>query len=95
MLAHARSAASRATSVLRCAGAATQAQGAAAAASAAETAAAASGTALERFRDRLASGPDFGAFISGTKLSDPEYAVQAPPLKVRARAGRRHVRAAF
>lgn len=48
------------------------------------------GAPLERFRSRLASGPDFSAFVAGSSLGGSHeaagYAVPAPPLKARAAA---------
>jgi hypothetical protein len=54
-------------------------------ASQAPAAAAASGERLEQLRAKLASGPDFDAFIKGSALSGDRdgYSVQAPPLKAR------------
>ena len=51
------------------------------------TAAAASATpALDKFRERLSSGPDFAAFVSAPPgASKDGYSVAAPPLKVRRR----------
>jgi hypothetical protein len=45
----------------------------------------AAGEKLEQLRAKLASGPDFNAFIKGSALAgDREgYSVQAPPLKAR------------
>jgi hypothetical protein len=43
---------------------------------------------LERFRERLASGPDFDAFVSGKDLANKDgYSVAAPPLKAGGAAG--------
>ena len=63
-------------------------------ASQAPAAAAAGGERLEQLRAKLASGPDFDAFIKGSALSGDRdgYSVQAPPLK--ARASRRNARSA-
>ena len=36
---------------------------------------------LDRFRERLAEGPDFNAFINGSTLGKDGYSVEAPPLK--------------
>ena len=42
---------------------------------------------LDAFKARLASGPDFSAFVNGKDLSNKEdYSVVAPPLKARGRA---------
>ena len=49
---------------------------------AAAAAAAPASPSLDKFRERLASGPDFGAFLSGTGSKDGSYSVAAPPLKV-------------
>jgi len=42
---------------------------------------------LDAFKQRLAAGPSFDAFVSGKDLSNKEdYSVVAPPLKVSGRA---------
>jgi len=55
--------------------------------SAVATAAAASATpALDKFRERLSTGPDFAAFVASPPgTSKDGYSLPAPPLKVRQR----------
>jgi hypothetical protein len=75
----------RAASCLASASSAPAAGAARAVASQAPAAAPAAGEKLEQLRAKLASGPDFNAFIKGSALAgDREgYSVQAPPLKAR------------
>ena len=75
----------RAASCLASASNAPVAGAARAVASQAPAAAPAAGEKLEQLRAKLASGPDFNAFIKGSALGgDREgYSVQAPPLKAR------------
>ncbi len=77
---------SAASALLRCAASSSTSSSRAFAAvgSPAATASAAAAPALDKFRERLAAGPDFSAFISGEALASKDgYSVVAPPLKAR------------